>query len=487
MTPETLIIYALVLPLVGAALIGLFGKIADLREIVTLSTGGALAYIIMSLLTHVLNGEQPELHVLDVVPGLALAFKVEPLGMLFACVASGLWIVNSIYSIGYMRGNNEPRQTPFFMCFAVAISSTIGVAFAENLFTLFLCYEALTLSTYPLVTHKGNDDAKKAGRLYLILLMATSMVLLLPAIIWTFGLAGTLSFTPGGILAGKADGLTVGILMGLFVFGIGKAATMPVHFWLPAAMVAPTPVSAFLHAVAVVKAGVFSVLKIVIYIFGISLLASTNASEWLLYVSAGTVLLASLIAMTKENLKARLAYSTISQLAYIVVGAMLASRLGVIGGGLHIAMHAVGKITLFMCAGAIYTAAHKTEIKDLSGLGKAMPFTFAAFTIGALSIIGLPPFGGLWGKWYLALGALEADHLFIVAILMISSLLNIAYLMPIPFKAFFGKPADGVEITKIHEAPVACLIAIALTSTGCVLLFFFPGPVFELLQLIKTQ
>jgi len=187
-------------------------------------------------------------------------------------------------------------------------------------------------------------------------------------------------------------------------------------------MVAPTPVSAFLHAVAVVKAGVFSVLKITIYIFGIDLLATTGASDWLLYVSAGTVLLASLIAMTKENLKARLAYSTISQLAYIVVGAMLASRLGMIGGGLHIAMHAVGKITLFMCAGAIYTAAHKTEIKDLSGLGKAMPFTFAAFTIGALSIIGLPPFGGLWGKWYLALGALEADHLFIVAILMISSL-----------------------------------------------------------------
>ncbi len=487
MTPETLIIYALVLPLAGAVLIGLFGKIADLRETVTLITGGALLYIIMSLLGHVLNGEQPELHVLDVVPGLALSFKVEPLGMLFACVASGLWIVNSIYSIGYMRGNNEPRQTPFFMCFAVAISSTIGVAFAENLFTLFLCYEALTLSTYPLVTHKANDDAMKAGRLYLILLMATSMVLLLPAIIWTFGLAGTLSFTPGGILAGKADGLTVGILMGLYVFGIGKAATMPVHFWLPAAMVAPTPVSAFLHAVAVVKAGVFSVLKITIYIFGIDLLTTTGASEWLLYVSAGTVLLASLIAMTKENLKARLAYSTISQLAYIVVGAMLATRLGMIGGGLHIAMHAVGKITLFMCAGAIYTAAHKTEIKDLSGLGKAMPFTFAAFTIGALSIIGLPPFGGLWGKWYLALGALEADHLFIVAILMISSLLNIAYLMPIPFKAFFGKPADGVEITGIHEAPLPCLIAIALTSVGCVLLFFFPGTIFELLQLIKTQ
>jgi len=487
MTPDTMIAYALVLPLVGAALIWVFGKIPDLREFVTLATGGGLLYMVISLLSLVLAGEQPELKVLDVVPGLTLSFKVEPLGMLFALIASGLWIVNSIYSIGYMRGNNEPRQTPFYMSFAVAISSTIGVAFSENLFTLFLCYEVLTLSTYPLVTHKASVDAMKAGRLYLILLMATSMVLFLPAIIWTYTLAGTLSFTPGGILAGKADGLTVGILMGLYVFGIGKAATMPVHFWLPAAMVAPTPVSAFLHAVAVVKAGVFSVLKITVYIFGIDLLSSTGASDWLLYVSAGTVLLASLIAMTKDNLKARLAYSTISQLAYIVVGAMLATRLGMIGGGLQIAMHAVGKITLFMCAGAIYTAAHKTKVSELGGLGRVMPYTFAAFFIGSLSIIGLPPMGGAWSKWYLALGALEADQLFVVAILMISSLLNIAYLMPITFNGFFGKPAAGVEIGKIKEAPLACLIAIAMTATGTVLLFFFPGTIFELLQLIKTR
>ncbi len=487
MTPETLIAYALVLPLAGAVLIGVFGKIADLREAVTLTTSGALLYIIISLTRLVLAGEQPELQVLDVVPDLSLSFKVEPLGMLFAIIASGLWIVNSIYSIGYMRGNNEPRQTPFYICFAVAISSTIGVAFAENLFTLFLCYEILTLSTYPLVTHKATKDAMKAGRLYLVLLMTTSMVLFLPAIIWTFGLTGTLSFTPGGILAGKADGLTVGILMGLYVFGIGKAAIMPVHFWLPAAMVAPTPVSALLHAVAVVKAGVFSILKIVIYIFGIDFLSTTNTTDWLLYIAAGTVLLSSLIAMTKDNLKARLAYSTISQLAYITVGALLASQLGVIGGGLQIAMHAVGKITLFMCAGAIYVAAHKTLVSELGGLGRVMPYTFTAFFIGSLSIIGLPPMGGAWSKWYLALGALEADQLFIIAVLMISSLLNVAYLMPITFNAFFGKPADGVEVGKIKEAPLACLIAIAITATGTVLLFFFPGTIFELLQLIKTR
>jgi multicomponent Na+:H+ antiporter subunit D len=385
-----------------------------------------------------------------------------------------------------MRGNNEPRQTPFYMCFAVAIASTLGIAFSANLFTLFLFYEVLTLSTYPLVTHKGDDNARAGGRTYLLILLGTSMVLLLPAIVATAMIAGTLDFTPGGILAGKTDKTTVAILLALFMFGIGKAALMPMHRWLPAAMVAPTPVSALLHAVAVVKAGVFTAMKVVIYIFGIDLLASTGANEWLIWVAAASLLAGSLVAMTKDNLKARLAYSTVSQLAYVVLGASLATGWGVIGGSMHIAMHAVGKITLFFCAGAIYTAARKTEVSELTGLGRAMPFTFTAFLIGSLSIIGLPPFGGLWGKWYIALGALEAGQLLIVAILMISSLLNIAYLLPIPFKAFFGE-SQGRKSDGIKEAPLPCLIAIGLTSFGCLILFFFPGPILELLGQIRLR
>ena len=357
--------------------------------------------------------------------------------------------------------------------------------------TLFIFYEALTLSTYPLVTHKGTDEAMRGGRTYLGLLLATSIGLQLLAILWTWQAAGTLDFTPGGILAGKVSGPVVGILLFLYMYGIGKAALMPFHRWLPAAMVAPTPVSALLHAVAVVKAGVFTVLKVVVYIFGIDLVAETGHGQWLAYIAAATLLIASLVALRKDNLKARLAYSTISQLAYVVLGAALATGLGVIGGGMHIAMHAMGKITLFFCAGAIYTAAHKTKVSELSGLGRAMPFTFGAFLIGALSIIGLPPFGGLWGKWYLALGALEAEQIAMVAVLMISSLLNIAYLLPIPLKGFFGKPPDkpghdnsgGAEI---KEAPLPCLIAIGVTAFGCVALFFFPGPLYELLRPIVT-
>jgi multicomponent Na+:H+ antiporter subunit D len=262
-------------------------------------------------------------------------------------------------------------------------------------------------------------------------------------------------------------------------------------------MVAPTPVSALLHAVAVVKAGVFTVIKVVVYVFGIDLLAASGANQVLIYFAGGSIILASLVAMTKDNLKARLAYSTVSQLAYIVVGALLATPYGVIGSGLHMAMHAFGKITLFFCAGAIYTAAHKTEISDMAGLGRKMPFTFVAFTIGALSIIGLPPMGGMWSKWYLALGALDSGQLFVLAALMLSSLLNVAYLLPIPFRAFFGnRPPDAGQPfdidrerprERIKEAPLPCLIAIGVTAIGCILLFFLPTPIFDLLTQIPLR
>ncbi len=486
---DTLILLAILLPLLGALALPLFRNAPNLREAVTLLTACALAAIVLTLLPVVEAGGRPEARLLDVAPGLAIAFKVEPLGMLFALVASLLWIVNSVYSIGYMRAHDEKRQTGFYACFAVALGSTMGIAFAGNLFTLFLCYEALTLCTFPLVTHKRSPEAMRAGRLYLLLLLGTSMVLFLPAIMATWFLAGTPEFTPGGILAGKATPLVTGLLLALYAFGIGKAAVMPVHFWLPAAMVAPTPVSALLHAVAVVKAGVFSVVKIVVYIFGIETLSLTGANDWLIYVGAASLLLASLIALTRDNLKARLAYSTISQLAYVVTGAALAGSTGILGSGLQIATHAAGKITLFFCAGAIYVASHKTEISEMAGIGRRMPVTMLAFLVGSLSIIGLPPFGGMWSKWLLALGALEAGHVFVVIVLMLSSLLSAAYLLPIVARAFFAPPpaeshdehGDGIQ-----EAPLACLIALGATALLCVVLFFQAGRIEALLAGIFT-
>ncbi len=482
MRPDTSIQLALALPLVGAALTGILGKRPNLREVGTLAIGLATFLVVVSLLPSVLEGGRPSARWFEVLPGLAIAFRLEPLGMLFALVASGLWIVTSLYSIGYMRARDEDHQTRYYMAFAVSIFGALGVALAQNMFTLFVFYEVLTLSTYPLVAHHGTDKAMRGARTYLAVLLSTSIGFLLLAVVWTWSIAGTLDFTDGGILAGKAEEPVVLALLGLYAFGTGKAALMPFHRWLPAAMVAPTPVSALLHAVAVVKAGVFTVMKVVVYIFGLDLLRDTGVGVALMYVAGATIIIASIVALTKDNLKARLAYSTVSQLSYIVLGAALANSWGVIGGSMHIAMHAFGKITLFFCAGAIYVATHKTEISDMRGIGRTMPFTTFAFLLGSLSVIGLPPMGGTWSKWYLALGAADAHQVLFLGILMVSSLLNIAYLMPIPIRGFFSAPPVDSPSSGIREAPLFCVVPLCLTAVGCIVLFFFAGEIARLLE-----
>ncbi len=480
MSPVLTMLLALVVPLAAAPLVVLAGRRPNLRESVTLVAATILFGLVATLAPQVMDGARPTMILAEPFPGLPLALALEPLGLLFALVASFLWLITSVYSIGYMRGHKEQHQTRFYAYFAVALAAVMGVAFAGNMLTLFVFYEVLTLSTYPLVTHAGTDQARRAGRIYLGLLLGTSVVFLLLAIVWTWSLAGTLDFTPGGILGGTAPTATLGLLLVLYVIGIGKAALMPFHRWLPAAMVAPTPVSALLHAVAVVKAGVFTILKVSVYLFGSGLMITLVVSQWLQYVAAATILLASLVAMRQDNLKARLAYSTISQLGYVVLGALLANAAGIVGSAMHIATHAFGKITLFFCAGAILVATHKTEVSQMHGLGRRMPITMAAFLIASLSIIGLPPAGGTWSKWYLAIGTLEAGQLTLLAILMISSLLNIAYLMPIPLRAFFSAPPSNDASSGMREAPLPCLAAIAITAVGCLALFFYPEPLYRL-------
>ncbi len=480
MSAEALLLTILLLPLAGAAGIIITCRTPNVREGVTLLTSALIAILVVVLATRFMDGEVFALTLIEPLPGIAIAFEIEALGILFALVAGLLWVVTSVYSIGYMRGHNEQNQTRFFAAFAVSIAATMGIAFSANLVTLFLFYELLTLSTYPLVTHAGTPEAKQGGRAYLGILLGTSIGLFLLGILVTWSLTGRVDFQAGGILAGHVDPAWAGLLYALFLFGIGKAAVMPFHRWLPAAMVAPTPVSALLHAVAVVKAGVFTLLKVTIYIFGGEFILSNDVTGGLIWMAAATILIASMVAMTKDNLKARLAYSTVSQLSYIVLGVMLASKAGLIGASMHIAMHAFAKITLFFGAGAIMVASHKKRVSELNGLGRAMPVTFATFFIGTLSIIGLPPFGGMWSKWYLALGAVETTQLLLLAVLMISSLLNIIYLLPIPIRAFFSKPESGEHYTKIAEAPKSMLLAMVITSTACVILFFYPDPFYRL-------
>ena len=479
MSSEITIQAALITPLIGAVLIAFSGRWPNLRETITLVTATILFVLVASLYPEIMAGGRPSLVIGEMLPGLSIAFTVEPLGLIFACIASFLWIINSLYSIGYMRANNEKNQTRFYVCFAIALTCTMAIAFSGNMMTLFIFYEALTLCTYPLVTHAGTDKAKKSGRVYLGILLSTSIGFLFLAIVWTWLIAGTLDFTPGGILEGKTSTFIIGVLLALYMFGIGKAALMPFHRWLPAAMVAPTPVSALLHAVAVVKAGVFTVVKVVVYIFGFDFLSGLGSADWLLYVSGFTILAASIIALRQDNLKRRLAYSTISQLSYVVMATAILAPLSIVGAALHIAVHAFGKITLFFAAGSIYTAAHKTEVSQLDGIGRRMPWTMGAFAIGALSMIGVPPTAGFISKWYILHGALDSGQMLAVAVVIASTLLNAGYFLPIIYAAFFKKPKDNSDDDH-GEAPLAIVITLCMTAAATVLLFFFPGLLLEL-------
>ena len=480
MTSEFQVLLPILLPLVGAVGIAIVGRrYPNLREAVTMVTAIALMAAVWTLLPDLLAGERPSVRVTELLPGLAIEFRVEPLGMLFAALASLLWIVNSIYSIGYMRGNNEKHQTRFYILFAVALAAVMGIAFAGNLLTLFIFYEVLTLSTYPLVAHKGDAKTVVSARVYLGILLATSIGLLLPAMIWTYQVAGTLDFSPGGILAGKLAGPAVGLLLALYVFGIGKAAVMPVHRWLPAAMVAPTPVSALLHAVAVVKAGVFTITKVVVYIFGVDFLFTQSSADWLLYAAAFTVITASIVALRQTNLKRLLAYSTIAQLSYIVLAIAILKPLSEIGAAIHLVAHAFGKITLFFAAGSIYTAAKKTEIYQLRGIGRHMPWTMAAFTIGALSMIGVPPTAGFVSKWYILAGGFQSDNYVVIITIILSTALNALYFLPIIYYAWFSKE-DVAFATDHGEAPIAIVIALTITAALTVLLFLFNQQVLDL-------
>ncbi|MCH2650972.1 MAG: monovalent cation/H+ antiporter subunit D family protein [Candidatus Marinimicrobia bacterium] len=469
---------------IGALFIIASGKNPNLRESWSIIAGVLKLLIVLSMIPTVVYDHQIiEYSLFNLLPGIEIGFRVDAFGLLFAMGASILWIATSFYSIGYMRSTNENSQTRYYTCFAVSLSMTIGVAFAANLFTMFLFYEGLTLITYPLVAHKETPEAKKGARKYVIYLLGAAKAFIVAGIILTYNLAGTLEFSKSGIfptLVQSAHPNLLYLIFTLFLFGFAKCAIMPFHSWLPAAMVAPTPVSALLHAVAVVKTGVFTVLRVVIFIFGADLMMEIGVDVFAITFSSLTIIIASLMALSRDNLKARLAFSTISQLSYIILGAVLLTPSAMIGGIIHITNHAFSKITLFFCAGSIYVSAHKTEVSQLNGIGKKMPWTMAAFTIATLSMIGVPPASGFITKWYLVIGSLERHSIAVLAVLLASSFLNAAYFVPIVYKAFFKtEDSETTQEVKSHENAVIkeipfMVVPLTLTAIVSMVLGLYP-------------
>jgi len=458
MTESIYPLLALSCPALGSVLILISGKRPNVREAWTLLASLFQFVIILSMVPAILDGKKIVCFLFTMFPGIDFGFHVDAFGLLFALTASSLWILVSIYSIGYMRALEEHAQTRFYFCFALAILGAMGVSLSGNLATMYIFYEILTVSTYPLVAHEQSSEALFAGRKYLAYLL-TGGCFLLGAIALTYSISGTTDFRPGGVLTGAMASPSMFILLFiLFIIGFMKAAYFPFHSWLPTAMVAPTPVSALLHAVAVVKAGVFGVVRIVTYIYGVDLMGELGLGILLAFFAGFTMIVASLFAIAQDNLKRRLAYSTISQLSFIVFGVALLSPMGVTGAMIHIPFHGFMKITLFLCAGLILVVSGKKNISEMSGVGRTMPITMLAFTVGVLGMCGVPPIAGFISKWYLGLGAIQSGHFIFLALLLIASLLDVVYFYPIIRTAFFQKIWTHELLPGDQEAPVEVFI-----------------------------
>jgi multicomponent Na+:H+ antiporter subunit D len=471
------LLFAVLAPLIGAGLVMATGKRPNLRETVSFLAAVTLFGIIVSLVPEVRAGKTLHCTVLPLLPGLSVSLRADALSMIFAVAASALWILTVFYSAGYMRGLQEHAQTRFSTCFALALFGAIGCAFSDNLFTLYLFYEIVSVTTYPLVAHHQDQEGYDGGQKYLVYLTTTAKGLLLPAMVFLYVLAGNLDFAHDIRTGMLPPDVHRGVVTALYVcclLGFAKNGVMPLHHWLPGAMVAPTPVSALLHAVAVVKVGVFSTVRVMLYVFGVDRMDRLNLGLPTAYFVSITILAASVIALSKDNLKLRLAYSTVSQLSYVILGVALLKPQGIEGGLVHIANHAFAKITLFFCAGAIYVATHKKNISEMGGLGRAMPFTFGAFAIAALSMIGAPPVAGFVSKWYLLLGALDAGSMLVLGVLITSTLLNAAYFAPVVYHGFFGKPSEADARHRFTEAHPAMVIPLSITAIISVVIGLYP-------------
>lgn len=469
-----------------AGLVFAFGQSVFWRRLFTFLAAFIKMALVLSMLPGTLQGVVYVYTFVEFTPGIGIGFRADAYGMFFSLVSSTLWLLTTIYAIGYMQGNRD--RVRFFGFFALCVSTTVGVAFAENLLTLFLFYETLTLCTYPLVVHRETREALRAGRIYLTYTLIGGGFALVGAVM-VHAAVGTLTLAEPGILSGDLSTGVLGLIFVSLIIGFGvKAGIMPLHGWLPVAMVAPTPVSALLHAVAVVKVGAFGVTRVIYNVFGVDLLQEIGFADPLAYLAAFTILASSTIALSQDHLKRRLAYSTISQLSYIILGAALLTPLAATAAVVHVANQAFAKITMFFVVGAITRTTGKKYVSEIDGIAARMPVSMAAFAIAALSFVGVPLTAGFITKWYLALGALEAEAWWFVLVLVVSSLLNAGYFFPILYRAYF-KPALGLwpprEQGRRFEAPKTLLIPMVVCALYVVLLGLtaeVPGMPFSVAQ-----
>jgi multicomponent Na+:H+ antiporter subunit D len=444
--------------------------------------GAALKLVLVAVMfAGMLHGVRYEAR-LPFLPGLELVLRVDFLALLFVSLSAVLWLVTTVYAIGYLEGS--PHRSRFFGFFSLCVTATMGIALAGNLMTFFVFYEMLTVVTYPLVVHRGTGRALRAGRVYLLYTLGGGTLFLLGAV-WLHTLMGTVELVPGGVVAPlvathRADLVLVFALM---IAGLGvKSALVPLHGWLPVAMVAPAPVSALLHAVAVVKAGAFGIVRVVYDVFGVETAAALGVLGPLAAVAAATILYGSLRAMAQDDLKRRLAFSTVSQLSYIVLGTAVVGPLATLGGLVHLLHQGIMKVTLFFCAGIVAETVGVHRVSGMAGIGRRLPVTMTAFTVAAFGMIGVPPLAGFVSKWQLGLGGVAGGEGWVVAVLAASSVLNAAYFLPIVYTAWFREPAAPWPARPDRarwEAPGMLLVPASVTALLVVASGLFAGSPFS--------
>lgn len=393
----------------------------------------------------------------------SIALHVDALSILFLTLTGVLWLLTSIYAIGYLT--HYKNKSRFFGFIHLSVAATLGIALSANLITFVIFYEMLTLATFPLVAHKGNDASLSAARLYLRYTVVGG-VLLLAGTVWLSAVGGPMPFTPTGVLSTLEifSDLELTIIFALLITGLGvKAALVPLHSWLPAAMAAPAPVSALLHAVAVVKAGAFGIVRVVYDIFGIEFARDLGLTFYLAIAASITIIYGSLLALIQTDIKKRLAFSTVSQVSYIALGTAIAGPIATIGGLIHLVHQGLMKITLFFCAGILAERLNITSIDQLDGAGKQLPLPMIAFTVASLGMIGVPPVAGFVSKWYLSNGAIEVGAFWVLGVLTVSALLNACYFLPLLYRIWF-KSVPVERLVKTHSYSVLMTIPAVITA-----------------------
>jgi multicomponent Na+:H+ antiporter subunit D len=465
----------------------------QVRPRTALNIGGALAKValVVVLVPPVVGGENLEWRS-PFLPGIDLVLRVEPFSLLFLGLSALLWLATTVYAIGYLEGS--PDRSRFFGFFSLCVTATVGIALSGNLVTFLLFYEFLTLATFPLVAHRGTPEAIAGARTYLVYTLGGGIVLL-AGIAWLTYLVGPVEFTDGGApelaqFAAAEPGLAQAVFV-LLIAGLAvKAALLPVHGWLPRAMVAPAPVSALLHAVAVVKAGVFGIVRVVHHTYGVEVADALGVLLPLSVLAAATIIFGSALALRQDDLKRRLAYSTVSQVSYVTLGIAVLGVVSTTGGIVHLVHQGLMKITLFFCAGLFAETLGLHKVSELGGVGRRMPVTAAAFTVGAVGMIGLPPVAGFVSKWQLGLGGIDAGEPWILAVLLTSSLLNAAYFLPVVYALWFGAPDEAVtgparRTSPRLEAPASLLLPAVSTAVLALLAGLLAGLPYSPLEIAK--